>query len=178
MNKFISFLRGINVSGQKKIKMEDLKKLYLSLGYSDVQTYIQSGNVVFTSGKEERILEKEISDKISQSFGFDVEITIKTKEYLEKILSINPYRKLNDFNTKIMYFTLLKDEPEQNAIDKLKSDKPVNDTFEVIGKEIYVYCPDGYGRTVYSNNYFENKLKIKATTRNWNTITKMIELAG
>lgn len=177
MNTYISFLRGINVSGQKKIKMEDLKKMYESLGCEDVKTYIQSGNVVFKSVKDQDEIEKEIRGGINRTFGFDAGIFVTTRNHIEDVLSANPFKNRKDFNTKTMYFTFLKKEPDKALTGKLETEKPTNDSFEIIGKEIYLYCPGGYGRTVYSNNYFENKLKMEATTRNWNTVTKMVEMA-
>ncbi len=147
MKIYISMLRGINVSGQKKIQMIDLKALYEALKFKDVTTYIQSGNIIFKA-----------NEKI-----FDENLAIKIEEAI--------YKKYN-FNT------FLAENPPQANVESIKHIDYSPDKFIITGKEIYLYCPNGYGITKLSNNFFENKLKVKATTRNWKTVNKFVELAA
>ena len=175
MTTYISMLRGINVSGQKKIKMEELKEFYRSLGFKNIQTYIQSGNVIFESSDKNvsKIINK-IERKIKKSFGFDVLVLIRTKNDLKKLIDNNPFAKKD--NSKLLV-TLLSDTPLQSPIDEITKIKDDSEEFFIFGKEIYLFCPNGYGKSKLSNNFFERKLKLSATTRNWKTVNKLLELA-
>ena len=172
MPTYISILRGINVSGQKKILMSDLKALYESLGFKNVVTYIQSGNVIFQFKKEtDAKLSQMIEAAISKKYQFDVPVIIRSLEEVEKIIAWNPF--LNKKNTVIerLHVTFLAEIPSKEKF----SFPP--DEFIIAGKEVFLHTPNGYGNTKLSNNFFENKLKVKATTRNWKTVNKLEELA-
>lgn len=173
MKTYISILRGINVSGQKKIKMADLKALYEKLGFSDVQTYIQSGNVVFKAKETEaNKLEKLIFDAIQKEYGFDVPNLILTAKEVEEALNNNPFKDIEK-----MYFTFLTETPQQENIEKLKTYSFEEEYYELNGKVIYSHFPNGAGRAKMNNNFFENKLKVMATSRNLNTTQKLLEMA-
>ncbi|OFY91714.1 MAG: hypothetical protein A3K10_14210 [Bacteroidetes bacterium RIFCSPLOWO2_12_FULL_31_6] len=174
MKTYISILRGINVSGQKMIKMADLKVLYEELGFKKVQTYIQSGNVVFEYQETEgNTLEKMIFDKILSHYGFEVPNLILTPKDIEEALKNNPFQQYEK-----MYFTFLNEIPKSENIEKLSGFNFVDEHYEVIGKVVYFYCPNGYGNAKMNNNFFENKLKVKATTRNLNTVKKLLEMTN
>ena len=174
MATYISILRGINVSGQKKIKMEALKALYESLGLKNIIVYIQSGNVIFESKETDiKKLTIKIEKRIKTSFGFDVVVFIKSKNDLQKIFSKNPFTKKDP---KSIYITFLSDIPENIPTEEINRVKDKSEEFVFLGKEIFLFCPNGYGRTKLSNNFFEGKLKLSATTRNWNTINKLLRL--
>ena len=179
MATYISLLRGINVSGQKKIQMAELKSLYVSLDFENVLTYIQSGNVVFNSTEnDESKLTNQISDKILEVFGFDVKVIIRTKNDWVKVIENNPFIKRSGIDPKKLHVTFLSQEPSeinQDELDKVKHD---TEEYVVMGEEIYFYCPEGYGRTKLSNNFLERKVKVTATTRNWNTVNKLLEIAN
>lgn len=174
MKIYISILRGINVSGQKKIIMTDLKLLYEELGFSDVVTYIQSGNVVFKSSLKTTTtkMAKQIEDKIKENYGFDVPVIIRTQHELQNIIDRNPFK--ND-EIESLYVTFLSNQPNTNYLEKLENVNYIPDKFEIIDKEIYLSV-NSYGNTKLSNNFFESKLKLTATTRNLKTIMKLIEL--
>ena len=176
MAAYISLLRGINVSGQKKIKMDELKKLYDSLGFKKVQTYIQSGNVVFEcpDASIPKIAER-IGKKIKESFGFDVAVLIRTKEEFKKIIRNNPFSKKENNS---LYVIFLSDTASDLPMAELNNAKSKSEEFFISGREIYLSCPGGYGKTKLSNNFFERKLKLSATTRNWKTVNKLMEIAG
>ena len=172
--QYISLLRGINVGGQKKVPMQQLKGLYEKLGFTGVQTYIQSGNVIFTSNEKDAAkLREKIEGAIKKEFGFEVLVFIRTKDDFEKIVKNNPFTKQE---TESTYVTLLSQAPAEIPADLDKFKAP-NDKYKIINDVIYFYCPDGYGKTKLSNNLFEKKLNVNATTRNWNTINKLIQIA-
>jgi len=180
MQTFISILRGINVSGQKKILMADLKKLYESLKFSEVKTYIQSGNVVFKSDSKisDIQLARKIEKAISTKYKFEVPVIIRTKEELEKILSQNSFTKEKSIDLKKLHVTFLSETPDREKMEQIKEVDFSPDQFIIKGKEIYLHIPNSYGETKLSNKFFENKLKVSATTRNWNTVNKLLELAS
>jgi uncharacterized protein (DUF1697 family) len=171
---YISLLRGINVSGQKKILMTDLKALYESLGFANVQTYIQSGNVAFESKEtptEE--LQQLIFDAIAAQYGFDVPNLLISPTEIKEALKNNPYQ-----NIEKMYFVFLSETPKQEHIDRLSSLNFENEFYEIKNKVIYFYCPNGYGNAKLNTNFFEKKLKVSATTRNLRTTKKLIQMAS
>jgi uncharacterized protein (DUF1697 family) len=179
MQTFISILRGINVSGQKKILMPDLKAIYENLKFRQIKTYIQSGNVVFKSDSKisDIQLARKIEKAIFAKYNFEVPVIIRTKEELEKILSQNPFTKEKNIDLKKLHVTFLSETPDKEKEAKIKEVDFAPDQFIIIGKEIYLHIPGSYGETKLSNKFFENKLKVSATTRNWNTVNKLFEMA-
>ncbi len=170
---FISLLRGVNVSGQKKVPMQQLKELYEELGFTRVQTYIQSGNVIFSSDEKNTAkLRERIEKAIKVKFGFDVLVFVRKRGDFEKIVKNNPFTKQE---SQFLYVTILSQAPVEIPADLDKFKAP-NDKYKIINDVIYFYCPAGYGKTKLSNNLFEKKLNVNATTRNWNTINKLLEL--
>jgi len=168
-------LRGINVGGQKRIKMDELKGLYESLGLDNIQTYIQSGNVLFSATETDCVkLAGKIEQKIKRSFGFEVVVIIRTKNELGKIIRKNP---LADKDESKLHVTFLSDYPESIPKEEIKKVVGKSEEFAIEEREIYLYCPNGYGNTKLSNNFFERKLKVTATTRNWKTVTTLFEMA-
>jgi uncharacterized protein (DUF1697 family) len=176
--QYISILRGINVSGQKKILMTDLKVLYEALGFTDVVTYIQSGNVIFKGKKEtdSKIAEK-IETAMQKKYKFEVPVIIRSFEEIEKVLSSNPFLKKKSTDVERLHVTFLEESPSKENLEAVRKYDFSPDEFIVDGKEVYLHAPGGYGNTKLSNTFFENKLKVKATTRNWKTVNKLAELA-
>ena len=173
METYISLLRGINVAGQKKILMADLKVLYEDLGFENVKTYIQSGNVVFNFKKTNKEdLENLIFDKIKDHYGFEVPNLILEGEEIENALESNPYKDVEK-----PYFTFLSENPQQENIDEMSKHSFENEFYELKGKVIYSHYPNGAGRSKMTLNFFEKKLKVAATTRNWRTLNKLLEIS-
>ena len=171
---YISMLRGINVSGQKKIAMAELKKLYESLGFKNVQTYIQSGNVIFECPDTDASkLASRIEKKIKRSFGFDVPVLIRTKDEFRKLIENTPFSKSADW----LYVSFLSSVPANSPIGEINKMKDRLEEFSMSGMEIYLFCPGGYGKTKLSNSLFERKLKVAATTRNWRTVNALFSMA-
>ncbi|MDR2285640.1 MAG: DUF1697 domain-containing protein [Sphingobacterium sp.] len=176
---YISVLRGINVSGQKLIKMEALKKMYENLAFENVQSYIQSGNVIFLAkSKNTNELESIISSSIKTEFGFDVPVIVVSLDTLEKIEANNPFIKDTDKDVAFLHVTFLAEAltefDEESIIEKKHSDEEIAFTTNAV----YLYCPNGYGKTKLNNNFLEKKLKVQATTRNWKTVNELLKLAA
>jgi uncharacterized protein (DUF1697 family) len=175
MPTYISMLRGINVGGQKKVPMAELSKLYDSLGVSHVKTYIQSGNVIFDSPSADiQELSAEIQRTIKNAFGFDVPVFIRTIEEFTALIQNNPFP--NKDLTKL-HVTFLSSSPASQPIQEIDTVKDELEEFLICGKEIYLFCPNGYGQTKLTNNFFEKNLKVLATTRNWNSVNKLLSMA-
>jgi uncharacterized protein (DUF1697 family) len=179
METYISLLRGINVSGSKMIKMDQLKRLYHDLQFTDSKTYIQSGNVIFKTGiKDSKSLENQISAAIQTQFGFNVPVLVLPKEKLLEILNNNPFLKKDpDLNISELYVTLLQDVAPVEATEKLMALDFSPEKIAIINQVIYLFLPKGYGNTKLNNNLLESRLKTPATTRNWKTIIALASIA-
>ena len=178
METYIALLRGINVSGQKKINMNDLRSLLSAIGLENVRTYIQSGNVIFQHAPhQQRVLEIQIEQTIQRAYSFDVSVLIKTHAELTLTLERNPFVTDPDKDQARLYLTFLSEAPEQTKMDKLNETNYAPEVFIIKDKDLYFYCPNGYGNTKLNNNFFESKLKVRATTRNWRTVNELHKLS-
>jgi uncharacterized protein (DUF1697 family) len=175
MTTYISMLRAINVGGQKKIPMDALRGLYNGLGFDHVQTYVQSGNVVFDSAEPEAaVLAGLIEAQIEQAFGFDVLVIVRDAPYFQHIIAANPFVKAGADITKL-HVTFLYSTADLGGLSLPAAG---DDQFAPGEQAVYLFCPNGYGKTKLSNDFFERKLKVPATTRNWNTVNALYQLAG
>jgi uncharacterized protein (DUF1697 family) len=178
MIKYIALLRGINVSGQKQIKMSDLKLLFEELEFQDVETYIQSGNVIFSfRTATPKSLEEKIERKITEQFGFQVRVIVKTPDELEFVHNNNPFIKKQKKDVAQIYFTFLSETPSIGKIKELKEVNCSPEEYIIDGKTIYLFLPNGYGKAKMNNNFFEKRLNVFATTRNWKTVNALFEMA-
>ncbi len=179
MITYIAFLRGINVGGHKKIKMADLRLLLEGLGYKEVLTYIQSGNVIFNSLEEERDkLENQISEAIKNQYGFEVPVLVKTRTEINNILDINPYNDADDLASNKIYFVLLKKVPKIEDIEATSAIIFENEKFIITPECVFIRYDLGAGKAKCGINFFESKLKVAATSRNYRTMTKLLELSS
>ncbi len=177
MPVYISLLRGINVGGNKQIRMEDLRALYESLGLTDPKTLLQSGNVVFESDEmEPAALRAQIEAGIERRFGFHSDILLRTLDEWRGVISRNPSLVEQADPSKLVVM-FLSETPAEDAIASLRESYTGPETFQVLGKEAYLYYPDGQGRSKLTNTLMERKLKVTGTVRNWNTIHKVLDLA-
>ncbi len=160
--------------------MAELKQLFSTIGFYKVVTYIQSGNVIFQSEQVETPkIEQRIHKAIENQFGYNINVLVIAKSQLTTIFNSNPFLKRENIDRTKLCVTLLNKKPDITGIEHIKELIATNDdTFEIIDKSVYLYCPNGFGRTKLSNNLFEKKLKSPATTRNWRTITTLIELSN
>lgn len=171
MKKHIVLLRGINVSGKNKLPMAELRELLNDLSFQNVQTYIQSGNIILDSDKSKSEICKKIKDGIFSKFGYDVPVIAKTISEWENTIKNYPFSVENE---KIVAFTFL---------DKLVDVEPIEvngiieDQYQIYKDVVFLYCPSTFAKTKLTNNLFEKKLKVTATTRNLRTTLKLLELA-
>lgn len=176
MQTYIALLRGINVGGQKKVPMAELRDLLTKSGFECVKTYIQSGNVIFQSSEENiQKLEHEIRSAILKHFGFEVPVLVKTPTDFQNILNNCPFPDEQKVNS---CFVLLFSKPREEAVEAVKSISYSNETFVVADACLYLHCEAGYGKAKLNNNVFERKLKTTATARNYKTMVKLLALAS
>jgi uncharacterized protein (DUF1697 family) len=179
MAVIISMLRGVNVGGHKQVKMDALCTLCGSLGLRDAQTYVQSGNVIFrTNGRDLVRLRKRIEDGIERSFGFHSDVILRTTAELQDVVARNPFATRRGLDPKKLAVTFLASDPGQEAREKLLGMKSEPEELRIDGRELYTYYPNGMARPKLSWPIIEKTLKTSGTSRNWNTVTKLLELAG
>lgn len=178
MQTYISILRGINVSGHNLVKMDGLRKSYESLGFQNVKTYKQSGNLIFTASEfDNNELEQIVSGQIEKDFGIVVPVIVLTIDSLKQIVDGNPFLKDSSMDTAFLHATFLASRP-LNFHHKDVEDKRLDGEDVVLTDNVvYLYCPNGYGRTKLTNNFLEAKLKVIATTRNWKTTSELLKIA-
>ena len=178
MKTFISMLRGINISGHRLIKMDALKALYAELGFTHIQTYIQSGNVIFKHRNTDlQEFKKLIADGIREKFGFEVPVIVKEMDELKQIIASNPFLKDSKKDISKIYLTFLSTVPDSERFCKIGEGQNFEEEYKLTGNSIYIYCPNGYGNTKLSTNFLEGKLKLSATSRNWKTTLELMRIA-
>jgi len=178
MTTFVAMLRGVNVGARNKIKMADLEALFVGLGHTAVVTYIQSGNVVFKGrSKSSTTAARGIEARITRDLGLDVRVLVRTHEELGKVARANPFLKSGADGARL-HVTFLADKPDAELLRAVSAFDAGIDEFRVVGREVYLHCPNGYGNTKINNGFFEKRLQAIATTRNWNTVTKLLDLAS
>jgi uncharacterized protein (DUF1697 family) len=180
MEIFISFLRGVNMTGHNIIKMTDLADLYRKLGFKDAETYIQSGNVIFSSdrGSKESELVLNIEKGILDKFNYIVPVMLRTNQELADLFNTNPFLEEPDFDPSKMAVIFLHEEPSDNQLQKVADVDYPPDKFKIIGREIFTYCPNGFGKTKIYTNFFEKKMGVTGTARNWKTVSTLLSLCN
>ena len=172
---YIALLRGINVSGQKKILMADLRKLLSELGLENVKTYIQSGNVLFNTKRTSiEKLETRIHNAIKNHYGFNVDVIVKKPKELKEILNTCPF---NEEKKHKSYFTMLHTLPDKKLVKEASQKQYPGEEYHIIKNCIYFYCVTGVGKAKFNTNFFEQKLNTTSTTRNYNTMMKLLSLS-
>jgi uncharacterized protein (DUF1697 family) len=176
LRTYVALLRGINVGAHKKISMADLRALFEALGNEDVSTYVQSGNVVFKSPVASAAeLVGAIEKRIARDLGLDVAVVVRTDAQLRKIASGSPF---DESDPTKLHVAFLAGKPAQGRVRALDAKDFAPDELRVAATEVYLRYPSGYGRTKLSNAALEKALGVTATTRNWRTVTKLVELAS
>lgn len=178
MKTYISLLRGINVSGQKKIRMEELRSLFESLGFGEVRSYVQSGNVIFTSDLPDGAqIARLIEERIEETFGFKAPVLVREPADFARIVDSNPFISTGESDHKGHYVVFLYSPPTWEALGSLENPNGAGDAFAPGAQEIFLHTPGGFGKTKLDNNFFERKLGVTATTRNWKTVKTLYEMA-
>lgn len=185
MTTFVALLRSVNVGGRNRVLMADLVRLVESLGFDDVETYVQSGNVVFTGSGAPTAAARAIEGAIGDRLGLEVPVIVRSGKQLSRLLEVNPFLR-SGADPKYLHVTLLAGPP---APDRRRlvvgsegpsgADHPYgDDRFELVGSDVFVHCPGGYGTTKLNNAFFERRTGVVATTRNWRTVTTLARMAG
>jgi uncharacterized protein (DUF1697 family) len=174
---YLALLRGVNVGGRGSVRMADLRRLFVALGHADVQSYLQSGNLVFRSPLEALRLGGEIERCITQELGLKVTVLLRTADDLARIVADNPLLDRTADPTRL-HLTFLAAAPEPARVARLEKPGDDPDEFALAGRELYLYCPNGYGRTRLNNAYFERRLGVPATTRSWKTVVALRDLSS
>jgi uncharacterized protein (DUF1697 family) len=177
MTTIISMLRGVNLGGHNQIKMDALRTLYESLGLKSPQTYVQSGNVVFKTQERDLVqLSQRIEKAIEQKFGFRPRVILRTSSDLNDVIAKNPFAKRHGIHPGKLLVVFFNEEPGQEDCGLLHRTKAEGEEVRTNGREFYLYFPNGAGRSKLFAAI--GKLKKSGTSRNWNTVTKLLEMAN
>ena len=174
--RYIALLRGINVGGNTMIKMADLKSSFEELGFKNVVSYINSGNLAFdvTKSSEEKICTK-IEKAIAKGFGKAIPVMIREQSSIQNVLDNNPFH--GAFEThKHMHVLFMKEKMPKDKQEQLKAAETEYEKFEVIDREIYALLKEGVADSLLGKGFIEKKLKVPVTGRNWRTVEKLAEL--
>ena len=160
------------MGGHNRMKMDALKKMYESIGLQTVTTYLQSGNVIFqTKETSEKTLEDLIAAKITETFGYNIEVLVIKMGDLQEIIANNPFAEKEE---KFLFATILSEMPNHVDIEKIKNKSAENEDFKIVGRTVYFYMPNGYATTKLNNTLIERIFRLKATSR---TLRTLIALA-
>jgi uncharacterized protein (DUF1697 family) len=176
--RYAALLRGINVGGNKKVPMSDLRQLLSDLGYADASTYLQSGNAVFSSpGEEPPALASTITRGIEERFGLAVTVVIRTGAELSAVLQRSPVPDGPE-NPSRFFVAFLAAEPAPDRVAGIVAEPLGQDRIWVSGTEAFLWCPNGAAETVLTNSFIEKRLGVAATSRNWNTVNRLVALTA
>jgi len=177
MRTYIALLKGINVSGQKLIKMDDLRNSFSSLGFVNTRSYIQSGNIIFETNFQADTIENMIARKIEHDFGFQVPVLVYSVEKWKQMIDNNPFLGKSEMDISFLHISFLSKSPTNYNIESLNKKKLESEEFHITENAVYLYCPHGYGKTKLNNGFWETQLRVIATTRNWKTATEILRIA-
>lgn len=172
----LALLRGINVGGKNKLPMNALVEIFLESGCTDVKSYIQSGNVIFTASKSASArVADQVTAKITERFGYRTPVILRTVDQLREVTLHNPFL---DAGTApdTLYVMFLAGVPASRMVQKLDPERSPLDAFYVRGQEVYLHLPAGVANSKLTNAYFDSKLSTTSTSRNWRTVTRLLEL--
>ena len=176
MPTYVTLLRAVNVTGHQTVLMKDLAAVYQSLGFDEVRTYIQSGNVVFRTDDEDAAkIEDRITAAIAKQFGFATPVIARRPHELKSLVAANPFPPEYAARLYVAFLSGVPERPDTDAITNTKSD---TEEFSLSGRHVYLHYPDGQGRSKMTNALLERRLGVTSTVRNWRTVNKLLEIAG
>ncbi len=176
MGRYIALLRGINVGGNKRVAMADLRALCEGLGFKDARTLLQSGNVVLDSRLGAATIESRMSEAIAQQLSLDVRVVVRTAAELAAVVKHDPFGEFAD-PPKHYSVSFLASEPAANAVSDIDPAEYQPERFELRGRELYLWLPPGQIQSRLPKVFTEKRLGTTATNRNWNTVTKLHAMA-
>ena len=178
MPRYVALLRSVNVAGHGRIAMQQLRGSFEALGYTGVTTYIQTGNVLFSTGsRSQAAVVSAIEERLAEDFGDSPAVIVRTVPELRRVGTASPYAKAGADPSR-HHVTFLATAPAPAALGSLTLPPSGRDELVVDGREVYVHTPDGYATTKLTGTFLERRLGVVSTTRNWNTVTKLCELTG
>jgi uncharacterized protein (DUF1697 family) len=176
--KYVAFLRGINVGGKNKIKMETLREVFASLGFHNVKTYINSGNVIFeTAETDDKTLAAKIERAIETEFSLNIKVMARSVAEIEEIIKNNPFDGQFE-NDKDLHVFFLDEKLAAEKSELLLANNNESERFAVVGREIFCHLRVGVSDSLMGKDYIGKKLKVPATARNWRTVNKIMDLLG
>lgn len=171
-------LRAVNLGSHNRVKMDLLCALCTTLKFSDPRTYVQSGNVVFRSSERSlRRVAQQLEDGIERQFGFRTDVIVRSAAEMRDVVKRNPFAERRNIDPKRLLVLFFGQEPGSDAKAKVSAMKVNAEELRLSGRELYVYFPDGIGRSKVSTPAIEKALKTPGTGRNWNSVTKLLEMA-
>jgi uncharacterized protein (DUF1697 family) len=176
MARQIALLRGINLGSNKRVAMGRLRELLAELGYADVRTYLQSGNVVLTSPASPERLQRELEQQIAKELGLETRVLVRTRDELADVIARDPLAGVAD-NPKRYQVSFLSARPDPEVVRDLGRVDVAPERFVISGREIYTWHPEGIQRSKLNTVLSDRRLGVTATARNWNTVTKLLALA-
>jgi uncharacterized protein (DUF1697 family) len=178
MGVHVALLRAINLAGTNRVPMKSLAAMFVDAGCADVRTYIQSGNVVFRAGNAvARRVPAAIAAAIEKQLGLRVPLVIRTAAEMADVAESNPFLAAG-LDAGTLHVSFLGDAPAAAKVAALDPNRSPGDKFAVRGREIYLHCPNGVGKTKLTNQYFESRLGTLSTARNWRTVLTLLEMAA
>lgn len=175
VNRYVILLRGVMPTGRNRVPMAQLRTALTEAGLVEVRTYIQSGNVIAASPLDAAAVEQLVHDTIREKIGADIAVIVRTPEQLGRVLAQNPFP---DADTSRLYYTLFQTPPDPKRLSDLLAMECAPDLIRVTDAALYTLYATKHSDSRFTNNFFESKLKVKATTRNFNTMTRLLELCG
>jgi uncharacterized protein (DUF1697 family) len=174
MPTFIALLRGINMGGHKKVAMSDLRATVEAIGFADVQTLLQSGNLLFSATtKTTAAAETQLETALAKHLNLTTRVLVRTATEWKKLVAANPFAKEAQRDPSHLALMLLKDKPSTAAVAALKKAVTGREVFEADGRALYAYYPDGFGNSKFTTALIDRTLSTTATARNWNTVLKI-----
>ena len=178
MEVIVSMLRGINLGPHHRVTMEALRALYTELKLRDPQTYIQSGNVVFRTGERDLLrLARKIEDRIERDFGFRADVVLRNCADMRATVAANPFAGRKDIEPGKLVVTFLKEAPAADRLEKLLALEMAPEELRIVGREMYIYYPNGQARPKVSWAVVDRCVGVSGTARNWNSVCKLLEMA-
>jgi uncharacterized protein (DUF1697 family) len=173
--RLIVLLRGVNLAGRNRVAMPRLREVLAGAGYEDVSTYVQSGNVVLSTGKTAKQVGADVEQLLEEHFGLDVAVVVRTRAELAKVVERNPFEKLAK-SPKLYQVTFLEKAPPADVVRRLEETAVGNERVAHTGREVYAWHPDGVGRSKLAALMAGKRLGVTGTARNWTTVTTLLEM--
>jgi len=174
VTRYVSLLRGVNLGPTTQVSMADLKRLYVDLGLDDVETYIRSGNVVFSSGDRPDEVRRRIEDGVADRLGMSLDVVVRTHEELADVVERNPFARADPRHLHVVF---LADRVPEELTARLAEQDFGTDEYAADGREIYLHLPDGFGRSRLATRMSALRSPVVGSVRNWRTVCRLRDMS-